>query len=183
MDSPLPKHLRSVVAATLLALLVGCAGTAPRAESPQQATFEPGAVATAEHPAAQPTRPDAAAEDTAGTATTSGDASALSVGGHGDSASAAKGDAAGAEASYDPTQAELDFAAIYGGDVYDPVADPTLPAPAQVGAPGHDPWETWNRRVHGFNMAVDRTVAEPLARAYVKVVPRPVRLGVGTTLT
>jgi len=78
----------------------------------------------------------------------------------------------------DPTQAELDYAAIYGRTPYDPVADPTLPEPAQL--PGsYDPWEGWNRRVHRFNNAVDRTIATPLARAYVKVVPRPVRLGVG----
>ena len=77
-----------------------------------------------------------------------------------------------------PTQAELDYAAIYGPTPYDPVADPTLPAPAQLPA-SYDPWEGWNRRVHRFNNAVDRTIATPLARAYMKVVPRPVRLGVG----
>ncbi|TWT19412.1 VacJ family lipoprotein [Luteimonas marina] len=71
-----------------------------------------------------------------------------------------------------PTQAELDFAAIY-----DPVADPTLPSPAQLPS-SYDPWENWNRKVHRFNNAVDRTIATPLARAYVKVVPRPMRLGV-----
>ena len=43
----------------------------------------------------------------------------------------------------------------------------------------YDPWEKWNRKVHTFNNAVDRTIARPLARGYVKVVPRPVRLGVG----
>ena len=77
-----------------------------------------------------------------------------------------------------PTQAELDYAAIYGPTPYDPVADPTLPEPAQLPA-SYDPWEGWNRRVHRFNNAVDRTIATPLARAYMKVVPRPVRLGVG----
>lgn len=83
-----------------------------------------------------------------------------------------------------PTDAERDFEALYGQqygdgqDVYDPVADPTLPPPAQQAA-SYDPWETFNRRVHRFNNAVDRRVAKPLANAYVKVVPRPVRLGVG----
>ena len=33
--------------------------------------------------------------------------------------------------------------------------------------------------MHRVNNAVDRGVARPLARAYVRVVPRPVRLGVG----
>ncbi len=81
-----------------------------------------------------------------------------------------------------PTQAELDYAAIYGnGELppeYDPIADPTLPAPATQ-PQSYDPWEKMNRRVHRFNDAVDRGVAKPLAKAYVAVVPRPVRLGVG----
>lgn len=81
----------------------------------------------------------------------------------------------------EPTQAELDFAAIYGNGAqqpgYDPVADPTLPAPASL-PESYDPWEPLNRRIHVFNNAVDRYVASPLAHAYVAVVPRPVRLGV-----
>src|SRR5690606_17673926 len=85
-------------------------------------------------------------------------------------------DAAGDEALA-PTQAELDYAAIYGEEVYDPIADPTLPPAAQMPA-SHDPWEPFNRRMHAVNNAIDRTVALPLARAYIRVVPRPVRLGV-----
>ncbi|MEL1263434.1 VacJ family lipoprotein [Pseudoxanthomonas putridarboris] len=77
----------------------------------------------------------------------------------------------------DATSAEGDFAAIYGQDEYNPVADPTLPAPAQAPA-SYDPWEKYNRKVHTFNNAVDRTIARPLALAYTNVVPRPVRLGV-----
>ena len=80
-------------------------------------------------------------------------------------------------APVDPTQTELDYAAIYGGQVYNPVADPTLPAPAELPA-SYDPWEPLNRRVHGFNNAVDKYIASPLAHAYVDAVPRPVRLGV-----
>lgn len=83
-------------------------------------------------------------------------------------------------ASDDPrTDAERDFDALYGSpeQEYNPVADPTLPAPANVPG-GYDPWEKYNRKMHRFNNAVDRTVAKPLARAYTKVVPRPVRLGV-----
>lgn len=75
------------------------------------------------------------------------------------------------------TSAEDDFAAIYGQGEYDPVADPTLPAPVQAPV-SYDPWEKFNRKVHRFNNAVDRAVARPLARAYSSVVPRPVRLGV-----
>ncbi len=77
-----------------------------------------------------------------------------------------------------PTQAELDYAAIYGGqDPYNPVADPTLPEPLPV-AQSYDPWQRYNRKMHRFNNAVDRVIARPLARAYVAVVPRPIRLGV-----
>ncbi|NOT88199.1 MAG: VacJ family lipoprotein [Lysobacter sp.] len=81
-----------------------------------------------------------------------------------------------------PTAAEQDFAAIYGnGEVpeeYDPIADPTLPAPAAQPV-SYDPLEKLNRRVHRFNEVVDRRIAKPLASVYVKVTPRPVRLGVG----
>ncbi|QCW28479.1 VacJ family lipoprotein [Lysobacter enzymogenes] len=85
-----------------------------------------------------------------------------------------------AAAADDPrTQAERDFDALYGNPQgeYNPVADPTLPAPANVPG-GYDPWEKYNRKMHRFNNAVDRGVAKPLARAYTKVVPRPIRLGV-----
>lgn len=73
------------------------------------------------------------------------------------------------------TDAEQAFGDIYGGQEY---ADPDLPAAAVL--PGtYDPWEKYNRRMHRFNNGVDRRIARPLARGYVKVVPRPVRLGVG----
>ncbi|WP_115045868.1 MlaA family lipoprotein [Xanthomonas arboricola] len=101
---------------------------------------------------------------------------------------AAPADQAGADASGTPTSAEDDFDALYG---------PTIPqagangAPAQPGgAPAYDPWERYNRGMHRFNLAVDRSVARPLATGYTKVVPRPARLGVtnffdnlGTPLT
>lgn len=74
------------------------------------------------------------------------------------------------------TAAEQDYDELYGAQ-YDPVADPTLP-PGVESTAAYDPWEKFNRRVHKFNNGVDRVVAKPLARAYVKVVPRPVRLGV-----
>lgn len=67
--------------------------------------------------------------------------------------------------------ADEDFAAIYGED-------------AGAGANGGDrfaaldPWEPMNRRVHAFNAAIDQGFMRPLARAYVKVVPGPVRTGV-----
>ncbi|MEJ1097479.1 MULTISPECIES: VacJ family lipoprotein [unclassified Pseudoxanthomonas] len=97
----------------------------------------------------------------------------------GDPVSAPMGEAATVEtpAANGNTSAEQDFAAIYGQEPYDPIADPTLPAAAQL-PKSYDPWEKYNRKVHTFNNAVDRTIAKPLARAYVEAVPRPVRLGV-----
>jgi phospholipid-binding lipoprotein MlaA len=41
-----------------------------------------------------------------------------------------------------------------------------------------DPLERFNRSMFAFNDAVDRTVARPVAKAYVKVAPRFVRTGV-----
>lgn len=42
----------------------------------------------------------------------------------------------------------------------------------------YDPLEPLNRKMHGFNMALDKAVFRPLARGYKKVVPSPVRRGV-----
>lgn len=41
-----------------------------------------------------------------------------------------------------------------------------------------DPWEPTNRRIHNFNRTLDRKVMKPVARTYVKAVPRRVRQGV-----
>lgn len=41
-----------------------------------------------------------------------------------------------------------------------------------------DPFERWNRGVFKVNDALDRAIAKPVARAYVRVVPHPVRTGV-----
>lgn len=41
-----------------------------------------------------------------------------------------------------------------------------------------DPWERWNRGVYKFNDALDRAVAKPVARTYVRVIPHPIRTGV-----
>ena len=41
-----------------------------------------------------------------------------------------------------------------------------------------DPWERMNRRTHAFNDAIDRGIGKPVAKAYVKVMPRFVRTGV-----
>jgi phospholipid-binding lipoprotein MlaA len=41
-----------------------------------------------------------------------------------------------------------------------------------------DPWESWNRGVYKFNTVMDKAFPRPVARAYVKVVPNPIRMGV-----
>lgn len=41
-----------------------------------------------------------------------------------------------------------------------------------------DPWERFNRSTYRFNDALDRGVARPVAKAYTKVTPAPVRTGV-----
>jgi phospholipid-binding lipoprotein MlaA len=41
-----------------------------------------------------------------------------------------------------------------------------------------DPWESWNRGVYKFNDKLDRAIAKPVAKTYVKAVPEPIRIGV-----
>jgi phospholipid-binding lipoprotein MlaA len=41
-----------------------------------------------------------------------------------------------------------------------------------------DPWESWNRGVYGVNDKIDRAVVKPVTRTYVRVVPKPIRIGV-----
>jgi len=42
-----------------------------------------------------------------------------------------------------------------------------------------DPLEPLNRATWRFNDTVDRTIAQPVARGYNRVVPRPIRTGIG----
>src|SRR6201996_4423435 len=56
----------------------------------------------------------------------------------------------------------------------------TLP-PNSKPAP-QDPWESWNRGVYKVNDKLDRAVAKPVARTYVRVVPAPARTGVSNVL-
>ncbi|KGM56784.1 lipoprotein [Lysobacter arseniciresistens ZS79] len=182
--------MRAALLTALLALatVAGCASTGPAVPAAPSAGFDAADPAAA--PLAGDTPTATVATDTAsvagdtepGAATVDGSAASDPL----DPASTGTIEpdptAATAGATLDatapaPTQAELDYAALYGEPVYNPVADPTLPPPATV-THAYDPWERYNRRMHRFNNAVDRTVARPLARAYVAVVPRPVRLGV-----
>ena len=52
-------------------------------------------------------------------------------------------------------------------------------APSPSGKPDpRDPWEHFNRSTFKFNDALDRAIARPVAKAYVKVMPRVVRTGI-----
>jgi phospholipid-binding lipoprotein MlaA len=52
----------------------------------------------------------------------------------------------------------------------------TLPPNSQRSP--QDPWESWNRGVYKVNDKLDRAVAKPVARTYVRIVPQPIRTGV-----
>lgn len=53
----------------------------------------------------------------------------------------------------------------------------TIPAGSEPDP--RDPLESFNRSMFAVNDALDRSVARPVARGYVRVVPQPVRTGVG----
>jgi phospholipid-binding lipoprotein MlaA len=38
-----------------------------------------------------------------------------------------------------------------------------------------DPWESWNRKVFGFNESLDRHLLKPVATVYTELIPGPVR--------
>ena len=144
-----------------LLLLAGCASAPQSADSGTEATLVAGTAADAPTASALPaadTPPPASAADPA--------ADELAVG---DGPDATADTVAMDEAGLAPTEAEDDFAALYGTTVDDVSGQ----------SPAYDPWEPMNRRVHAFNVVVDRAIARPIARAYVAVVPEPVRLGVG----
>jgi phospholipid-binding lipoprotein MlaA len=52
----------------------------------------------------------------------------------------------------------------------------TLP-PNSPPAP-QDPWESWNRGVYRINDKLDRAIAKPVAKTYVRIVPHPIQTGV-----
>lgn len=49
------------------------------------------------------------------------------------------------------------------------------PADEDSGYVEYDPLEPLNRKIHSFNMTLDRNVMRPVARGYEKVLPKPVR--------
>lgn len=44
--------------------------------------------------------------------------------------------------------------------------------------PVRDPWEAYNRKIHGFNRGADKVLFRPVAVAYDKVTPKPVKTGI-----
>jgi phospholipid-binding lipoprotein MlaA len=44
--------------------------------------------------------------------------------------------------------------------------------------PEIDPWEGFNRKMHSFNMKMDKAVARPVAKTYRAITPKPVQSGV-----
>jgi len=165
----LSRPLIAAVLSAAVLLVSGCAHRgAMQSDAPPQSDVIAVADASEDALATNPTDPTAASEgeqSAQAPADATADAGAVDL----------------AAEALPSTEAEQDFAALYGTpdpeSEYDPIADATLPEPV-VMPQSYDPWEKFNRRMYRFNAAVDRRVAKPLARAYVKVVPRPVRLGV-----
>lgn len=50
-------------------------------------------------------------------------------------------------------------------------------APPEYVTQTQDPWEKFNRAIYGFNDAVDKTIARPVAKTYTQAVPAPARNG------
>jgi phospholipid-binding lipoprotein MlaA len=48
-----------------------------------------------------------------------------------------------------------------------------------MAATSRDPYETYNRSAYRFNQTVDQIILAPTARAYDKVIPSPVKKGIG----
>ena len=51
----------------------------------------------------------------------------------------------------------------------------SIPADARTES---DPWETLNRSLYSMNVAIDKVSTKPLAKAYRKIMPGPVRTGI-----
>ncbi len=153
------RLFRTLPLLAAIALLAACAGKPARDAAPVSTVVEPPAASAAAEAA---TADSPAVADAAGGAVAAADAGQVET--------APPADADGTA----PTAAEDDFAALYGGPAPNAEANASTPA----ATPTYDPWEKYNRRVHSFNMAVDRGIARPLATAYTNVVPRFARTGV-----
>jgi phospholipid-binding lipoprotein MlaA len=74
------------------------------------------------------------------------------------------------------------FATVVASPIAQAQFEPPLEEPPGAAANGSldelDPWQGFNRRMHGFNMGVDRLLLKPAATGYQKVTPPVVRGGV-----
>lgn len=153
--------IRAFSLIVLAASLTACAGKATHSDAPVAATAVPASAPTG---APADAAPDAVA-GTTGTAPTV--ASQPVPAAAQPSAAPAQPTATGtADATASAPGGDDDFDALYGG------------TNATGSAAAYDPWEKFNRKVHTFNNAVDRSVARPLATAYTHVVPRFARTGI-----
>ena len=162
---------RLLISATLGILLIttGCASQLPLARTSPAATdvappTSDAAPAGMAAPAANAAIGNAAAPPTGATA----DAAAAMADA---TPNAAHAIAARVASSAEATSADDDFAAIYGTRAANG-------AGSSDSLDQLDPWEPMNRRVHAFNTAIDHGIMHPLAVAYTKIIPGPLRKGI-----
>jgi len=139
----------------LAAALSACAGKPARSDAPTADTVVP---------ATNTTTVDNAAGADAPAASIAADAPVPAAAAPAP-ATASQG-ATGSDATAAAPGGDDDFDALYGTNG------------STTSTTAYDPWEPFNRKVHGFNNAVDRGIARPLATAYTHVVPRFARTGV-----
>lgn len=79
------------------------------------------------------------------------------------------------------TQAAEESAVTEAGLALDAAPAPLAPAATTATAtamePRKDPWRRFNRGSYAFNGFLDRALVRPIARAYMKITPSPVRRG------
>ena len=162
---------RLLISATLGILLIttGCASQLPLARTSPAATdvappTSDAAPAGMAAPAAHVATSNAAAPPTAATVDTAAAMAAAAP-------TAAEATAARIASSAEATSADDDFAAIYGTRAANG-------AGSSDSLDQLDPWEPMNRRVHAFNTAIDHGIMHPLAVAYTKITPAPLRKGI-----
>ncbi|MGJ7487307.1 MlaA family lipoprotein [Variovorax sp. LT2P21] len=160
--------MKTISSIALAAIVLGSSACANNAVKQQPAT-EPNAapsstsvtlVASAAVVPASPTSMPLPAQGT-GTADKDSTLNSATVGSNiAQAGMSTQASAAGANAPKVIPQAEQEAEALY--------AKP----------PVRDPWEGFNRKMHGFNNVLDRFVLRPVAMGYNKITPDPVQSGV-----
>jgi phospholipid-binding lipoprotein MlaA len=77
-----------------------------------------------------------------------------------------------------PSKALLLGLALLAASAASQAAEDAVAATTHEANAAQDPWEKLNRKTHRFNKVLDRYVMKPVARGYLRGVPRPVRQGV-----